>query len=174
MTLKAIADNFGVCEYSVCDIVRGLADVICEKLLPKYIRWPSSNQEVQRIVQKFKEKRGFPAVIGAIDGTYIPTRAPKEYHESYINHKSFHSIIVQGICDSEMHFLDVFCGWPGTVHDSRVLKNSPIYSKIENNSDEMFPSNTHLLGDSAYGLSNWLMTPFKDVGNLSRNQKEVY
>ena len=35
----------------------------------------------------------------------------------------------------------------------------------------MFPSNTHLLGDSAYGPSNWLMTPFKDFGNLSRNQK---
>ena len=70
-----------------------------------------------------------------------------------------------------MHLLDVFCGWPCSVHDSRVLINSPIYSKIENNSDEMFPSNTHLLGDSAYGLSNWLMTPFKDFGNLSRNQK---
>lgn len=24
---------------------------------------------------------------------------------------------------------------------------------------------------NAYGLSNWLMTPFKDFGNLSRNQK---
>lgn len=80
-------------------------------------------------------------------------------------------MIGQGICDSEMHFIDVFCGWPDSVHDSRVLKNSPIYSKIENNSDEMFPSNTHLLGDSAYGLRNWLMTPFKEFGNLSRNQK---
>jgi len=35
----------------------------------------------------------------------------------------------------------------------------------------MFPGNTHLIGDAAYGLSEWLMTPFKDFGNLSADQK---
>ncbi|CAC5420384.1 unnamed protein product [Mytilus coruscus] len=35
MTLQAIADIFGVCEYSVFEIVRDLSDVICQKLLPK-------------------------------------------------------------------------------------------------------------------------------------------
>jgi hypothetical protein len=50
---------------------------------------------MQRIVQKFKGKRGFPGVIRAIDGTRIPIPALKEYNENYINRKSFHSIIVQ-------------------------------------------------------------------------------
>ncbi|KAJ8309880.1 hypothetical protein KUTeg_011745 [Tegillarca granosa] len=27
----------------------------------------------------------------------------------------------------------------------------------------MFPRNTHLLGDSAYALSSWLLTSFKDT-----------
>ncbi|XP_071177496.1 putative nuclease HARBI1 [Mytilus edulis] len=170
MTLQAIADIFGVCEFSVFEIVRDLSDVICQKLLPKYITWPSRNQ-IPRTVQKFKEKKGFPGVLGAIDGTHIPIRAPREFHENYINRKSFHSINLQGICDSNMHFLDVFCGWPGSVHDSRVFKNSPIHGIIENNTEEMFPGNTHLLGDSAYGLTTWLMTPFKDYGNLNSNQK---
>ncbi|CAC5422456.1 unnamed protein product [Mytilus coruscus] len=141
-----------------------------EKLLPKYITWPSRNQ-IPRTVQKIKEKKGFPGVLGAIDGTHIPIRTPREFHENYINRKSFHSINLQGICDSNMHFLDVFCGWPGSVHDSRVFKNSPIHGIVENNTEKMFPGNTHLLGDSAYGLTTWLMTPFKDYGNLNRNQK---
>ncbi|XP_063436630.1 putative nuclease HARBI1 [Mytilus trossulus] len=170
MTLQAIADYFGVCEYSVFQIVKCLANVICEKLLAQYIRWPSNNQ-VQENVQKFSQK-GFPGVIGAIDGTHIPIRAPKEYHENYINRKSFHSIILQGICDHNMHFLDVFSGWPGSVHDSRVFKNSLIFNKFENDSANMFFGNSHLLGDSAYGLQNWLMTPYKDYGNLTRNQRK--
>ena len=35
----------------------------------------------------------------------------------------------------------------------------------------MFPGNTHLIGDVAYALSQWVMTPFKDLGNLSAEQK---
>ncbi|VDI15791.1 Hypothetical predicted protein [Mytilus galloprovincialis] len=31
--------------------------------------------------------------------------------------------------------------------------------------------NTHLIGDAAYALSQWVMTPFKDFGNLSAEQK---
>jgi hypothetical protein len=70
-----------------------------------------------------------------------------------------------------MHFLDIFVGWPGSVHDSRVLKNSPLFDRIENNQAAMFPINTHLLGDSAYGLSTWLLTPFKDYGNSTQTQR---
>lgn len=51
------------------------------------------------------------------------------------------------------------------------MKNSPLFGKAFENKDELFPSNTHLIGDSAYGLTEWLLTPFKDFGNLSCDQK---
>jgi hypothetical protein len=54
-----------------------------------------------------------------------------------------------------MHFIDVFCGWPGSVYDARVLKNSEIYW-LATNTDNMFPGNVHLLGDAAYPLLDWL------------------
>lgn len=40
-------------------------------------------------------------------------------------------------------------GWPGSVHDARVFRNSPLYQSAEH---ELFQGDTHLLGDSAYPL----------------------
>lgn len=40
-------------------------------------------------------------------------------------------------------------GWPGSVHNARVFRNSPLYQSAEH---ELFQGDTHLLGDSAYPL----------------------
>jgi hypothetical protein len=168
MPFQSIADNYGVCEFTVFNIVKRLSDVVCAHLLEKYIKWPEA-QKVQEPVQGFMNLKGFPGVLGAIDG--IPIKTPVVCTENYINRKSFASINIQAACDSKMHFLDIFVGWPGSVHESRVLKNSPLFDKIENNQAVMFPNNTHLLGDSAYGLFTWLLTPFKDYGNLTQKQR---
>ena len=80
-------------------------------------------------------------------------------------------MILQAVCDSNLNFTDVYCGWPGSVHDARVLKRSPLYNEIEADPDKKFPGNTHMLGDSAYGVSCWLLVPFRDYGNLKEPQK---
>lgn len=74
----------------------------------------------------------------------------------------------QGICNAQMIFIDVFCGWPGSAHDCRVWKQSPIYRRLINNP---LPTEFHLLGDTAYQLDNFVMVPFKDYGHLTRQQK---
>lgn len=50
-----------------------------------------------------------------------------------------------------MVFRDVLAGWPGSVHDSRILRNSQLWQ----NSDAKFPGDTHLLGDGGYPLSRY-------------------
>lgn len=47
-----------------------------------------------------------------------------------------------------MVFLDIVAGWPGSVHDSRVLRNSGLYQTAATK----FPGDTHLLGDGGYLL----------------------
>lgn len=76
--------------------------------------------------------------------------------------KKFHSVNVQVICDENMVFTDILAGWPGSVHDSRVLCNSAVYNTAANK----FRGNTHLLGDEGYPLQTWLMTPYRDNGHL--------
>jgi len=124
-------------------------------------------------------RAGFPQVVGAIDGCHVAILAPNENPEDYVNRKGFYSIILQGLVDSKYLFRDMYVGWPGKVHDSRVFKNSPIYdaccartflpmglSKVITN--VVVPP--VILGDSAYGLTNWLMRPFTDRGNLTNEE----
>ncbi|KAL3181595.1 hypothetical protein MRX96_036711 [Rhipicephalus microplus] len=47
-----------------------------------------------------------------------------EYEQRNCNCKMFHQTILQGVCDAEMMFTDVFIGFPGRAHDARVLQDS--------------------------------------------------
>ncbi|XP_033730083.1 putative nuclease HARBI1 [Pecten maximus] len=143
---------------------------MCEELMPKYIKWPQG-EHVSEVVKGFKALKHFPGVIGAIDCSQIQIKTPKYCPENYINRKSFPSVNLQAVCDSNMNILDVHSGWPGSVHDSRVFKNSNLYHRIQNDPDQVFPHNTHLIGDAAFGLETWMMTPFKDYGNLQARQR---
>ena len=63
----------------------------------------------------------FLQVIGAIDGSHLSILKPVESTSDYFNQKGFCSVIIQGVVDSLGLFIDVNIGWPGKVHDARVL-----------------------------------------------------
>ena len=65
-----------------------------------------------------------PNIAGAVDGTHVPIKAPKTRHEDYFNRKHFYSYILQGVVDSTGLFLSVSTGYPGSLHDARVLRLS--------------------------------------------------
>ena len=67
-----------------------------------------------------------------------------------------------------MLITNAYVGWPGATHDARVLRNSPIYEKAENN---LILRNDFIIGDSAYPLRRWLQTPFRDNGRLNQQQR---
>ncbi|XP_076075806.1 uncharacterized protein LOC143046535 [Mytilus galloprovincialis] len=91
--------------------------------------WYFANTECYRsIASRFDVS--MPGVVGAIDGTHIAIPGPNQHHENYINRKGFHSIVAQVECDHEMKFMSVNTGWPGSVHDARVFRNSKIGKRI--------------------------------------------
>ncbi|XP_071649930.1 putative nuclease HARBI1 [Temnothorax longispinosus] len=112
--------------------------------------------------------RGISGVIGAIDGCHIPIMQLHNNAVDYYNKKGFHSVILQGVCDNKKRFIDVYIGVPGRVHDARVFRNSPLFQNIMHHN--LISPNTHLIGDSAYPLSRFLLVPYKDNGHLTVEQ----
>ncbi|XP_066582413.1 putative nuclease HARBI1 [Prorops nasuta] len=165
---RSVSDRFDLSKSTIWNCVFNVTYVL-QNHAADYIKWPNDYQ-IKYNIQKFAEISHFPGVIGVIDGCHIPISAPKNHPNSYINRKGFHSIHLQGICDSNRKFIDVFTGYCGSVHDARVWQNSKIKLVIDNECDRYFPNNTHLLGDSAYPLYKILLTPYKDNGHLNEIQ----
>lgn len=61
----------------------------------------------------------------------------------------------------------MFTGVPSKVHDSRVFKLSPISDRLENICEGTF----HILGDGAYELREWVLTPYRIYELNSRARK---
>lgn len=166
-TLRQIADRFNVSESSVYRCLNRVINFIIS-VSADYIKWPSGETLLES-VNSFASKQGLRGVIGAIDGTHVPIKAPQKHSETYINRKKWHSVILQGVVTANKLFVDVYCGEPGSLHDARVLRKSSLYSKLQN---PEFYGDKFLIGDSAYPSTEWLVPPFRDNGHLSANQKE--
>ncbi|KAJ8983616.1 hypothetical protein NQ317_004254 [Molorchus minor] len=113
------------------------------------------------------EAHNFPGVIGVIDGTHIKIDRPADDPDSYLNRKHFYSIQAQVVCDHRRKIRDIFVGFPGSVHDSRVLRSSPVYETLPEKCNGTY----YILGDSGYPCLRNLLTPFKDNGHLTRRQR---
>ncbi|KAL4149198.1 hypothetical protein QTP88_003191 [Uroleucon formosanum] len=130
---------------------------------PQIIKWPN-NEQIRESEKAFREN-GFPMVIGAIDGCHIKIDKPDNDPDSCINRKGYYSIQMQVVCDHKKNITDFFAGYPGSIHDSWVFRNSPLCNSLQAKCGSYF-----LLGDNGYPLQNNLMTPFKDRGHLTRRQ----
>jgi len=53
---------------------------------------------------------------------------PASNPTDYYNRKGWYSIILQAIIDHKYIIRDICVGWPGSVHDVRVYRNSGIYN----------------------------------------------
>lgn len=134
-----------------------------------YIKWPNLF-EIDYSQQKFANIAGLPGVIGAIDGCHIQISAPTRNPHCYINRKGYHSILLQGICDTSLKFIDVFAGICGSVHDSRVWYMSDIRCATVENDHRYFHNHYYLIADAAYPLTNRMLTPYCDNGHLQQWQ----
>lgn len=129
--------------HRMLDIILGLRNVISNSALR------DNYDEIGRQFCRRGKTDIFRNCIGAIDGTHIRIKCPVNRHQEYFNYKYFYSIQAQTVATSQYLFSDVFVGYPGSVHDSRVLRNSAIYIEGRHTPEDYF-----ILGDGGNFILN--------------------
>uniref|UniRef100_A0A3B4ADH1 DDE Tnp4 domain-containing protein n=1 Tax=Periophthalmus magnuspinnatus TaxID=409849 RepID=A0A3B4ADH1_9GOBI len=161
---RVVSRVFGIPRSTVhCIVHRVTGEVVA--LRHKVIHLPT-NDDFEAVTLGFARlarHRAFRRAAGAVDGCHVRIRPPSGSDgQSYRNGKLFPSIILQAVCDHQGRFIDTYVGWPGSVHDARVLRHSPLYQR------GLYPPPGHfILADGGYPCLQHplpLITPHKSVG----------
>lgn len=150
-----VGEDTGVHQSSVSRTVDFVSRKIVEKV-DLWIKFPRNQREIEESQQVWQRSKAFPLAIGALDCTHIKISKPKIHGDEYVNRKGVPSINVQATCDGAERFTSVDIRWPGSVHDSRIWRNSATYRVMR------ATENAVLLADEGYGLAPWLMVPYQD------------
>ncbi|XP_071925286.1 protein ALP1-like isoform X1 [Coffea arabica] len=169
-SLITIGDSFGTHHSTVSQVTWRFVEAIERKGI-QHIRWPSTENELMEIKSKFEQIRGLPNCCGAIDTTHIvmllSTSEPRT--DVWLDSKENHSMPLQAIVGPNMKFLDVFSGLPGMFSESSLIRYSSFYNKCQNGErlgkkerlSEEAELQEYIIGDSAYPLLPWLLTPYQ-------------
>ncbi|KAH9320546.1 hypothetical protein KI387_015185 [Taxus chinensis] len=178
MAMINISELFGCGKSTVVRVVNKFINAMHIRFR-SHVQWPKDNYEIEHVKEGFRQKRGFPNCCGAIDVTHIEFQLPpNECSSDWYDRDHNYNMSVQVIVDSNMRFMDVFAGWPGSVNDSRLLRNSSFYKLCEGgerlNGRSVSLGLTHMreyiIGDGGYPLLPWLITPFS--GALTNEKRE--
>ncbi|KAL1501014.1 hypothetical protein ABEB36_006419 [Hypothenemus hampei] len=161
-SFRDVSDRFHMTKSTLFKVIRRVTYFL-SNMSANVITWPNDFEKVE--IQTHFEN-SMPGVIGLIDGTHIRIDKPTEDADSYLNRKHYYSIQAQMVCDHQKKIRDIFVGYPGSVHDSRVFRRSPLCETLPEKCRDSF-----LLGDSGYPCLRHLLTPFKDNGRLTRRQR---
>ena len=154
-------DTLNVSRFSVSRSVHNVTNSLINRLLRRHITYPRNNHDKRKIKEAFYELAHFPNVLGTLDGSLVPVIAPHEDEHLFVCRKGYHAINIQGVIGPDGRFLDIVARWPGSTHDAFIWKNCAL-------SREMAAKRITggwLLGDSAYGLAPWLLTPVPNATN---------
>ncbi|XP_051253285.1 putative nuclease HARBI1 [Dicentrarchus labrax] len=154
--LYSVGDAENLNKGTICRTIRRVC-LALKSFSNIFITFPGHRRPLY-IQEEFYKIAAFPNIIGAVDCTHIRIKRPSGEHEGdYVNRKSFHSINVQVICDADCLVSNLEAKWPGSVHDSRVFRASPIYERLSQGEFSGV-----LLGDKGYACESFLLTPLAD------------
>lgn len=173
-SLQIIGDLFGLNQSTVSQVTWRFVESMEERGL-HHLQWPSKEIEMEDIKSKFEKIRGFRNCCGAIDITHIVMNIPAvdPANNVWYDREKNYSMILQGIVDPEMRFRDIIAGWPGSLTDALVLRNSGFFKLTEEGKrldgkslqlSEGIELREYIIGDTGFPLLPWLLTPYQGKG----------
>ncbi|GBG79489.1 hypothetical protein CBR_g29635 [Chara braunii] len=164
------ATSFGMGRETGRVAVRDVTDALLQAY-PSEVPFPVGQRQVEAL-GRFQAK-GFPGCYGAIDCTHILIDKPAgERARAYCNRHRKYSIVAQVVAGADLRIYDCFVGWPGSVHDSRILYNSSLWQRAEAGTiftadPVVLPGEVetrgYFLGDGGYPSLPWLVVPYGGV-----------
>ena len=109
-----------------CSLLR-LQSCTCNK-------FPDSAVATKHAIETFKADYNckIPQSLGAIDRTHIFIKGPNcESKYNYYCRKQRYSINTQAVVGANLCFLDVATGFPGSMHETRVLRQTNLFERAE-------------------------------------------
>ncbi len=160
-----VASRFRIGKGSVANYLRRCVHAICA-VSPHFIQWPFTQPDRTAITTGFLQGTatrpahlGFYGLCGVLDCTNVKlTHEPLANQALYYNgHKGMHSIKALAVVDHVglARYLQV--GFPGSVHDSRVFRNTALHTRVE----ELLGAGEYLLSDSGFALGRRVIPVFK-------------
>ncbi|KAL3535576.1 hypothetical protein ACH5RR_004037 [Cinchona calisaya] len=166
--LREVSMRFGLLISTCHEIVLDVCSAIRDVLLPKFVAWPSE-EKMREVKRGFEIISMIDDVVGSIYTTHVPIMAPKISPAAYLhterNHKTSHSITVQGVVDHKGVFTDMCIGWPGSMTDDEVLEKSALYQRANRG----LLKDAWIVGNAGFPLVDWVLVPYTKQ-NITWNQ----
>ncbi|EJF59916.1 hypothetical protein DICSQDRAFT_40900, partial [Dichomitus squalens LYAD-421 SS1] len=122
-----VAQKLGVGHGTVVLYCKRVTRAIRE-LRSQYLQWPTKAQR-EAIASAIEDKSGFPKCVGSCDGSLIRfCEEPIVDGHVYVSQKKSYSTNIQTTVDHTGRFTSYDLGWPGSVPDSCIFRNSHIWS----------------------------------------------
>ncbi|CAG8812510.1 15288_t:CDS:2, partial [Gigaspora margarita] len=162
-TIWDICSKFEIAEGTVPLFTSRVVEAL--KCLKKdIIIWPHNNYR-QKVHKGFEEMCGFSNVIGILDGSHMNLlEAPSKLNKDvYFTRKHRYAVYLQAVVDHKRIFINYDLGYPASVHDTKVFRNSSLYHCR----NQLFEGSNYILAYSAYPISLYIIPSFKDPSEIS-------
>ncbi len=134
------------------------------------IDYMNDDKRLEEVAMIFLQKSDgvLAGCIGAIDGWLVKIIQPSykdgvKYPGTFFSRKGFYALNVVAIVDRDKRVLYRVIQARGAEHDSTAFKNTKLYAWLEKNWEWLKLKKYYFIGDSAYSLKSFLLTPYDNV-----------
>ena len=178
---RTVSKVFGVSKSVSLGILKAFC-VEVVRIADRFISFPRSGPQTAMEIQKFNVFTGtiLPQIVGAIDGTHVEIVSPScDSKADYFSRKQKYTINTQAVIGSNFMFLDVATGFPGSMHDARMLRSTLVFQRAQSDQIMCTPLDViegnrvrpFLLRDGAYPVTTWILKPYAFNLNLNASEK---
>ncbi|KDQ09814.1 hypothetical protein BOTBODRAFT_82826, partial [Botryobasidium botryosum FD-172 SS1] len=155
-TLVKTADTLSIAEGTAYNYVRHVSKSF-RNIRGDHLSWPGLAR--CEFLSNEMAPYGFPGCIGIVDGSLIRLAdMPRANGMAYFCRKKFYALAIQAVCDHHGIFTLYEMGWPGSVHDVTIFRQSHIWKEKEKH----FRDYEYLLADKGYPLTKFTVRPFAE------------